>query len=437
MQVFVENTSGVERRVTVQIPANEIEEKVNAKLAEIRKTVRIKGFRPGRVPPTVVKQRYGKQAQQDVLNEAVQLNLQQAIQEENLRPASMPRLEEAPKANEVGNYEFSALVEVYPDIATIDVGAIEIESPETEVTGEDVSEMLATLRKQRIQWNAVERKAEPGDQVLIEYAGETDEGRVPAEGTQRMAIIMGESGFEALEKVVAAIEPEGEKNAKLTFPENFREPRLAGRKAKVELKVVSVSEGAEPEVDEEFIKSFGVEEGTQEALETEIRGNLERELRQATTTVLKTQLIEQLVKAIPDLEIPEGVVRDEAASMAAQMIQSQGQQVDPELVQKLVEPFMDQAEHRVRAGLLMGELAQQNEIRIDSSKVREAIETAASTYEEPAEVVQLYYNNQQLMNQVESSVLEEQVVDWVLENAKVTPKEMKFQEVITAATNRA
>ena len=436
MQVFVENTSGVERRVTVQIPANEIEEKVNAKLAEIRKTVRIKGFRPGRVPPTVVKQRYGKQAQQDVLNEAVQLNLQQAIQEENLRPASMPRLEEAPKANEVGNYEFSALVEVYPDIATIDVGAIEIESPETEVTGEDVSEMLATLRKQRIQWNAVERKAEPGDQVLIEYAGETDEGRVPAEGTQRMAIIMGESGFEALEKVVAAIEPEGEKNAKLTFPENFREPRLAGRKAKVELKVVSVSEGAEPEVDEEFIKSFGVEEGTQEALETEIRGNLERELRQATTTVLKTQLIEQLVKAIPDLEIPEGVVRDEAASMAAQMIQSQGQQVDPELVQKLVEPFMDQAEHRVRAGLLMGELAQQNEIRIDSSKVREAIETAASTYEEPAEVVQLYYNNQQLMNQVESSVLEEQVVDWVLENAKVTPKEMKFQEVITAATNR-
>jgi trigger factor len=436
MQVFVENTSGVERRVTVQIPANEIEEKVNAKLAEIRKTVRIKGFRPGRVPPTVVKQRYGKQAQQDVLNEAVQLNLQQAIQEENLRPASMPRLEEAPKANEVGNYEFSALVEVYPDIDTIDVGAIEIESPETEVTGEDVSEMLATLRKQRIQWNAVERKAEPGDQVLIEYAGETDEGRVPAEGTQRMAIIMGESGFEDLEKAIAAIEPEGEKNVKLTFPENFRERGLAGQKAKVELKVVSVSEGAEPEVDEEFIKSFGVEEGTQEALETEIRGNLERELKQATNTVLKTQLIEQLIKAIPDLEIPEGVVRDEAASMAAQMIQSQGQQVDPELVQKLVEPFMDQAEHRVRAGLLMGELAQQNEIRIDSSKVREAIETAASTYEEPAEVVQLYYNNQQLMNQVESSVLEEQVVDWVLENAKVTPKEMKFQEVITAATNR-
>jgi trigger factor len=437
MQVFVENTSGVERRLTVQIPANEIDEQVNAKLREIGKTVRIKGFRPGRVPPTVVKQRFGKQATQDVLNEAVQQNLQQAIQDENLRPASMPRLEEAPKANDVGNYEFSALIEVYPDIDTIDVGAIEIERPETEVTDEDVSEMLATLRKQRIQWNAVERKAESGDQVLIEYAGETDEGRVPAEGMQRMAIIVGESGFDDLEKAVAGIEPEGEKNVKLTFPENFREVGLAGKKAKVDLKVVSVSEGAEPEVDEEFIKSFGVEDGTQEAFEVEIRGNLERELKQATNTMLKTQLIDQLLKAIPELEIPEGVVRDEAASMAAQMIQSQGQQVDPELVQKLVEPFMDQAESRVRAGLLMGELAHQNEIRIDSSKVREAIEMAASTYEEPAEVVQLYYNNQQLMNQVESSVLEEQVVDWVLENAKVTPKEMKFQEVITAATNRA
>jgi len=437
MQVFVENTSGAERRVTVQIPANEIDEKVNAKLREIGKTVRIKGFRPGRVPPTVVKQRFGKQARQDVLNEAVQMNLQQAIQDENLRPASMPRLEEEPKANDVGNYEFSALVEVYPDIDTIDVAAIEIERPETEVSEEDVTEMQETLQKQRIEWNAVERKAEAGDQVLIEYAGETDEGRVPEEGMQRMAIIMGESGFDDLEKAVGSIEPEGEKNVKLTFPDNFREAGLAGKKAKVELKLVSVSEGVEPEVDEEFIKSFGVEDGTQESFEAEIRGNLERELKQATNTVLKTQLIEQLIKAIPDLEIPEGVVREEAASMAAQMIQSQGQQVDPELVQKLVEPFMDQAETRVRAGLLMGELAHQNEIRIDSGKVREAIEMAASTYEEPAEVVQLYYNNQQLMQQVESSVLEEQVVDWVLENAKVTPKDMKFQEVITAATNRA
>jgi trigger factor len=437
MQVFVENTSGVERRLTVQVPGNEIEEKIDAKLREIGKTVRIKGFRPGRVPPTVVKQRYGKQARQEVLNDVVQQNLQQAMQDENIRPASRPRMEEEPKTNDVGNFEFSALIEVYPEIDTLDVSALEIDRLETEVDEDDVQEMMSTLRKQRTEWNKVERNAQAGDQVLVEYAGETKEGRVPAEGKQRLAIIMGESGFEELEKAAADIAPGDEKNVKLTFPDDFREPELAGKKAKVDLQVISVSEGAEPEVDEEFIKSFGIEDGTTESFETEIRGNLERELKQAKATLLKTQLIDELLKVTPDLEVPEGVVREEAASMAAQMIQSRGQQVDPELVQKLVEPFMEQAAGRVRAGLLLGELAQQNSIRIDAAKVREAIELAASTYEEPAEVVQLYYNNQQLMQQLESSVLEEQVVDWVLENAKVTPREMKFQEVITAATTRS
>ncbi len=189
-----------------------------------------------------------------------------------------------------------------------------------------------------------------------------------------------------------------------------------------------------PEVDEAFIQSFGIEDATIEALTEEIRGNLERELKQATTTVLKTRLVEALVKTVPELEVPNAVVRDEAAGMAAQILSSQGQEPDQELVLKLAEQFMPQAEERVRAGLMMGELAQQNSIRVDGAKVREAINTVASTYEQPAEVVQLYYSNQRLLQQVESSVLEEQVVDWVLENAKVTPKDMSFQEVITAAT---
>jgi trigger factor len=437
MQVFVENTSGAERRVTVQIPGTEVEEKVSAKLRELGKTVRIKGFRPGRVPPTVVKQRFGAQARQDVLNELVQQNLQQALQDENIRPAGYPRMEEAPKTNDVGNYEFSALVEVYPEIDTLDVSAIEIDSPKTEVNDEDVEEMLKTLRKQRISWEPVERKAKAGDQVLIEYAGETKEGRVPEEGMARLGIIMGESDFDELEKTISAMAPEEEKNVKLAFPDNFRDPELAGKKAKTDLKLISVSEGTEPEVDEEFIKSFGIEDGTQESFETEIRGNLERELKQATNTILRGQLIDQLNKATPDMVVPDTVVREEAAHMAARLIQQQGQEPDPEMVKNLVEPFMEQAEVRVRAGLLLGEVAQQNAIRTDSGKVREAVELAASTYEDPEEVRQLYYNNQHLMQQVESSVLEEQVVDWVLENAKVTPKEMNFQEVITAATTQA
>ncbi len=292
-----------------------------------------------------------------------------------------------------------------------------IERPLAEISDEDVDEMLSTLRTQRKTWSVVERTAQAGDRVLIDYSAETKEGRVPAEGEQRFAIVMGESGFEELEKAVASI-PAGErKSVKLTFPENFREASLAGKKVKTELHVASVSEGVLPEVDEEFIKSFGVEDGTLESFREEIRNNLNRELKQATSSLLKVRLIEQLKLIAPDLEVPPSLVQQEAASMVAQM--ARGQDIPPEQMQALIEPFREQAEGRVRAGLLLGELAQQNNIRTNAAKVREAIELVAGTYEEPAEVVRLYYSNQNLLQQVESSVLEEQVVDWVLENAKV------------------
>jgi len=435
MQVSVENTSGLERRLTVQVPGQEIQEKIDVKLRELSKQVRVKGFRPGRVPMSVVKQRYGKQVRQDILNETIQLGLQQAIRDEDLRPASRPRLESEPENKDGGDFEFSALLEVYPDIGKLDAGAMSIERPQTEITEEDVDEMLNTLRTQRKTWTEVERTAEPGDQVLMEYSAETKEERVPEEGTKRMAVVMGESGFEELEKAAASI-PVGEtKSVKLTFPENFRESSLAGKKAKVELKVTRVSEGTLPEVDEEFIKSFGVEDGTLESFRTEIRNNLQRELKQATTTLMKNRVIEELKRIMPDLEVPPSLVRQEAASLVAQM--AQGQEIPPEQMRSLIEPFTEQAEGRVRAGLLLGELAQQNNIRIDAGKVRQAIDTIAGTYEQPEEVVQLYYSNQNLLQQVESSVLEEQVVDWVLENAKVDVKEMNFQELIAAATARA
>jgi len=435
MQVSVENTTGLERRLTVQIPGQEIQVKVDSKLRELSKTVRIKGFRPGRVPITVVKQRYGKQVRQDILNETMQEGLQQAIQDEDLRPASRPRLDAEPEDKADGDFEFSALIEVYPDIGTLDASEITIVRPEVEIGDEDVEEMLNTLRTQRKTWTEVERTAQEGDRVLIDYSAETKEGRVPEEGEQRFAVVMGESGFEELEKALGSI-PGGEsKNVKLTFPDNFREASLAGKKAKVELKVESVSEGALPEVDEEFIQSFGVEDGTLESFKEEVRNNLNRELKQAVTTLLKTRLIAELNRISPDLEVPGTLVEQEAASMVAQM--AQGQEIPPEQMRALVDPFKDQAEGRVRAGLLLGELAHQNGIQTNAGKVREAIELVASTYEEPEEVVRLYYGNQNLLQQVESSVLEEQVVDWVLENATVNEEEMKFQDVITAATAKS
>jgi trigger factor len=434
MQVSVENTGGLERKLTIQVPGAEIQQKVDRKLRELSKQVRIKGFRPGRVPMSVVRQRYGKQARQEIVGETIQASIQQAIVDEKLRPASMPRMENPPKDLDGGDLEFDAVIEVYPEIDAIDAGSLAIDDPKSKVTEDDVEEMLKTLREQRKTWDEVERAAQEGDQVIIDFAAEGDEGRVPEEGFTRMSIVIGGSGFEEMDKLVTGLEAEAAKKKKLAFPEGFREASLAGKKAKAEIKVVKVSEPRLPEVDEEFIKGFGIEEGTLDALKEEIRGNLERELKQARVTVLKNRLIDELVKAVPDLDVPRAVVRDEAAGMAAQLLSSQGNEPDQNLVMQLAEQFMDQAEKRVRAGLLMGELAQQNEIRVDGAKVREAVETVASTYEQPAEVVQLYYSNERLLQQVESSVLEEQVVDWVLENAKVAAKEMSFQDVIKEAT---
>jgi trigger factor len=433
MQVSVENTGGLQRRLTVQVPGQEIQEQVESKLKELSKSVRIKGFRPGRVPLSVVRQRYGKQVRMDIVNETMQKSLQQAIRDEDLRPASTPQLDVEPERLDAGDLEFSALIEVYPEIETIEVGSIDLERPEAEITDEDVDDMLQTLREQRKTWQDVERKAQKGDRVLLEYAAEADEGRVPEEGEQRMAIIMGESGFDDLENALAELDAGESKNLELAFPENFREPKLAGSKVKTELKLVSVSEGELPEVNEEFIKSFGIEDGEIDTLKEEIRGNLARELKQAVNTLLKARLIDALLEARTDLEVPDSIVQQEATGMAAQATRSQDQAPDPAIVQAFVGP----ARERVKAGLLMGELARQNRIRIDAAKVRQAIETVANTYEQPAEVMQLYYGNQRLMEQVESSVLEEQVVDWVLENAKVTPRTMKFQEVITSATQAA
>jgi len=433
MQVSVENTGGLQRRLTVQVPGQEIQQQVETKLKELSKSVRIKGFRPGRVPLSVVRQRYGKQVRLDIVNETMQRSLQQAIRDEDLRPASTPQVDVEPGRLDAGDLEFSALIEVYPEVDPIDVSAIAIERPEAEITDQDVEDMLQTLREQRKSWEPVERKAQAGDRVLFEYSAETGEGRVPEEGTQRLAVIIGESGFEGLEEALAKLEAKETKGFELTFPENFREQKLAGKTAKTDIMLESVAEARLPEVDEAFITSFGIEDAQLDTLKEEIRGNLARELKQATNTLLKSALIDALLEIRSDLEVPSGIVRQEATGMAARATRSQDQQPDP----KVVEAFMDAARARVKAGLLMGELARQNQIRIDAGKVREAIETVANTYEEPAEVMQLYYGNQRLMEQVESSVLEEQVVDWVLENAKVTPKEMKFQEVIASATQAA
>ena len=433
MQVSVENNSSVEKRLKIQVPAEEVNKQIDARLRELGKQVRLPGFRPGRIPFSVLKQRYGKQATQEVIQQTAQTSLQQAIEQESLRIAANPRLEEEPTLDDETGLEINAIIEIYPELDTIDIAEIAIDRPDASVTDADVDEMLETLKKQKISWEDVDRKPKAGDQALVEYTAETEDGIVPEEGKHRLAIILGESGFDALEKAVKKMSAGDESDLDLEFPADYREPGLAGKKAKVALTLANVQEGTLPEIDEEFTKSFGVASGDADDLKTEIRNNLERELGQAINTQLKTQLADRLLDMFEDLEVPESIVSSEAHNLLQQMLRG----AEIEVTEEMLEHFREPAIKRVRSGLLLGALAQQNEIVIDGAKVREAIEEIAQTYEEPQEVVQMYYNDQRMLQSVENSVLENQVVDWVVNNAKVTDKAMSFHEAINAATQAA
>ena len=432
MQVSVESISTVETRLKIQIPAEEVKKQINARLKEIGKQVRLPGFRPGRIPFSVLNQRYGPQAKQEVIQQTAQTALQEAVEKESLRIAANPRVESEPVLGET-ELEINAIIETYPDLDSIDVSNIVIERPEVSVVDGDVTEMLETLKKQRIKWNGVDRKPVEGDQALLEYTAKTDEETIPEEGSLRLAIILGESGFEALEKAVKKMSPGDKKDIKLEFPAAFREVALAGKTAEVAVTLTEVQESEVPEIDEEFVKSFGVASGDIEELKTEIRNNLERELGQAVSTQLKTQLAERLLEMHPDLEVPASIVANESHNMLQQMLR--GAKLD--ITMEMLEHFKEPATKRVGSGLLLAELAQQNEIKIDGPKVREAIELIAQTYEDPKEVVQMYYSDQRLLQSVENSVLESQVVEWVVDHAQVTEKPMSFQEAIAEATQAA
>jgi trigger factor len=433
MQVSVENTSAIEKRLKIQVPAEEVKKQIDVRLREIGKQVRLKGFRPGRIPFSVLRQRYGPQAKLEVIQQTAQTSLQQAIEQESLRIAANPRLEEEPVFDDESGLVINAIIEIYPEFDSIDVSNIAIDRPDVSVTDDDITEMLETLKKQKIKWTEVERKPAEGDQALVEYTAETDEGTVPEEGKHRLAIILGESGFDSLEKAVGKMSAGDETELKLEFPADFREPALAGKKAQVALTLSRVQEGELPEIDEEFAKSFGVASGDAEDLKSEIRNNLERELGQAVNTQLKAQLADRLLEMHEDLEVPESAVTNEARNMLQQMLRG----AEIEVTEEMLDHFREPARKRVRSGLLLAELARQNEIAIDGAKVREAIEEIAQTYEEPREVVQMYYRDQRMLQMVENSVLENQVVDWVVNNAKVTDKPMGFQEAINAATQAA
>ena len=432
MQVSVEHKDGLERTLRVEIPAERIDEAVQERLDRLRKTVRLDGFRQGKVPYRVVRDRFGNQVRQEVLGELIQSTFQEAVSQEQLQPAGTPQIDTPDLDPQAGGMSYTATFEVYPEVELAPVDDLEVERPVAEVTEADVDRMVETLREQRRQFEEVERPAARGDRVVIDFVGRIDGEAFDNGSGQDTPVELGAGQMiDGFEEQLEGIRAGETREVEVTFPENYQAESLAGRTAQFEVTAKAVQEGRMPEVDEEFARGFGVESGSVEELREGLRRNMERELSQALRSRVKQQVMDALVERNP-IEVPEALVREEIGRLREQMQQQLGGQMSAEQLGD--ELFEEEARRRVRLGLVLSELVRRNELRADEERVRQQVQELASAYEDPQQVEQYYYQNQQMMQGVQAMVVEDQVVDWVLEHARVSDRESSFDEIMNRNT---
>lgn len=434
MQVSIETTSGLERRMTVGIPAEKIDSEVQKRLQQAAKTVRLNGFRKGKVPLKVVKQRFGAGVRQEVLGELMSQSFYEAVQQEDVKPAGQPSIE--PKEMAEGkDAEFIATFEVYPEVALADTSSFEIERLEAEITDKDVDNMITTLQKQQAEWKDSKRKAQKGDRVTINYKG-TKDGEAFEGGTaEGQQLELGSNSMiPGFEDGILGMKPGEETTLDLSFPEDYHSEELKGAAVQFEIKVTGNEIQKLPELNKEFFAKFGVETEDEAEFKTDVKSNMERELKNAAKQKLKASVMDKLVEA-NEVEVPNTLVAGEIEGLRGQMMQQfGGAQPDMDLKSLLPDDmFKEQAERRVALGLIVGEIVKGAEIEVDADKVRAMVEEIASTYQEPEEVINYYYGNQQLLSGIESVVLEDQVVDHVLGTCKVTDVKSTYEEVIKPA----
>ncbi|KAB5627029.1 trigger factor [Pseudomonas putida] len=430
MQVSVENTSALERRMTIAVPAERVENEVNKRLQQTARRAKVPGFRPGKVPMSVIRQRYEDAARQEAFGDLVQASFYEAVVEQKLNPAGAPAVE--PKSFEKGkDLEFVAIFEVFPEFTVAGFESINVERLSADVADADLDNMLEVLRKQNVRFEAVERAAEKDDQVNIDFVGKIDGEAFAGGSAKGTQLVLGSGrmipGFE--DGLVGAKAGE-ERVVNVTFPEDYQNLDLANKAAEFTITVNSVSAPVLPELNEAFFSQFGIKESTLEGFRTEVRKNMERELRQAIKAKVKNQVMDGLLAANP-VDVPKALLENEVNRLRVQAVQQFGGNIKPE--QLPAELFEEQAKRRVVLGLIVAEVVKQFELKPDDAKVREMIEEMASAYQEPEQVINWYYKNDQQLNEVRSVVLEEQVVDTVLQKATVTDKSVSYEEAVKPA----
>jgi trigger factor len=434
MRVSIETTSSLERRLTVGLPAERVDVEVDNRLQKAAQNVRLPGFRPGKVPMKVMRQRFGAGVRQEVLGEVLSQSFREAILQEKLRPAGQPSIE--PKNLEEGReLQYVATFEVFPDVELFDMKGFAVEKPVAEVQEEDVDRIIDVFRKQHGSWEVVDRTAMPNDKVNIDYVGTRDGEQFVGGSAQGSDLELGTGRMiPGFEDGIVGMKSGEQKTLRLSFPDDYHNDELKGAAVEFNIILNSVMSLIPAQIDEELFAKYGVELGGEKQFRKEVAENMARELKNAVQAKIKQQVMDAVLEAHKALEVPKALVDQEIGGMRNQMFQQFGGTGNQNLDLKSLLPdtmFLENAERRVKLGLVLVEFIARHKLKADAERVREAIEEIASTYQNPQEVIDYYYSNQQQLAAVESKILEDQVVERLLESATVTESKCSYQEALS------
>ncbi len=430
MQVSIESLDGLERKMTVQIPSEQVAAAVEKKLRDLSKTVRIDGFRPGKVPLKVVQQKYGPHVRQEVIGDVIESSYREALIQENVRPAGMPSIDSV-SSEDSEDVSYTATFEVYPELEVLNLSAIEVDKPVVEITDADFDAMLQNLREQRKQWSETKGAAKKGYQVMVDFEGRIDGELFEGGAGKDMPVEIGAGQMlQEFENGLEGIKAGEERIVEVNFPEDYHGQDVAGKKAEFTLKATQVSKPELPEIDEDFAKGFGIEDGDVEKLRSDVRANMEKEKNDRLKAHLKNTVLNGLLEH-NEIIAPAALVAEEINSLRAQAAQRMNR--DMKEVDESSFPdelFREEATRRVQLGLLVGEVIKKEKVELDQALVESTIEEMAVSYEQPDQVREYYRQNQQARSSVESMVLEDQVVAHILEQARVTEKSVGFEDLM-------
>jgi trigger factor len=429
MQVSVESGEGLERRLLVDLPAERVASEMDKKLKDLARHVRLDGFRPGKVPMRTIKQRFGEQVRQETYGTLIQETLYEAASEHKLMPAGEPKIE-LREAAEQGGLGYTAIFEVMPEVKVGDLGGQSLTRPVAEVSESDIDAMIEKLRKQRTVWNEVDRAAQDGDTVHMDFKGRIDGELFEGGSAENAPLVLGSgSMIEGFESGLMGARAGDERTLEVRFPDDYRAKHLAGKDATFEVKVLKVAEPQLPELDEEFVKAFGVEDGTIESMRADIAKNMRHELKKKLDSITKERVMDVLIAANP-MDIPKAMVANEAERMKQQMLQDMEQRGQSSSVDLPASIFESQATRRVHLGLLVSEIMSAQQFKAEEAELRETIAEFAESYEDPQEVIDYYMHDKNARAGIENLVLENHVVQWVLGQVQLADEHKSFSEVM-------